>query len=110
MPEEISVNQRVVDTFRNIMSCFGGGTITIPETLYDEMLKYPPMPIEIVQPLLDLEVRADMGARKKLRAIRVLLSVQRKIGAWEKSVVKAGETKTGRSCAFWEAWCSIQQH
>jgi hypothetical protein len=84
---EPSVNQRVVDSIRNIMSCFGsGGVMQVPESLYDMMLKMPPVPLEIVQPLFDLEIRADMGLRKKLKAIRVLSQVQKKIGAWEKTV------------------------
>jgi hypothetical protein len=44
-----------------------------------------------------LDIRADMGLRKKLKAIRVLSQVQKKIGAWEKSVIKAGDKKLGEN-------------
>jgi hypothetical protein len=94
---EVGVNQRVVDVIKNIMSLFGGGMITMPEELYDMMLKMPPVPLDIVQPLFDLDIRADMGLRKKLKAIRVLSQVQKKIGAWEKSVIKAGDKKLGEN-------------
>jgi hypothetical protein len=85
---EISTNERAVNAIKHIMLCCSNGVLAIPDSLYDEMLKLPPVPEDLVKPLLELEISSSMGIRKKLKAIRVLTQVQRNLKKWELSVTK----------------------